>query len=68
MKIEMAFTLTVDVPTSDFDEAESLAQDKAISIIAQTEDATGYRLKYRPTALSFSPEIDVQIKKLFDAN
>ena len=68
MKVEMAFTLTVDVPTSDCDEAESLAQDKAISIIAQTEDATGYRLKYRPTALSFAPEIDVQMKKLFDAN
>ena len=64
----MAFTLTVDVPTEDFDEAESLAQDKAISIIAQTEDATGYRLKYQPTALSFAPEIDEQMKKLFDAN
>jgi hypothetical protein len=68
MKIDMAFTLTVDVPTDDFDEAESLAQDKAISIIAQTEDATGYRLKYQPTALSFAPEIDEQMKKLFDAN
>jgi len=45
MRIDMAFTLTVDVPTSDFDEAESLAQDKAIAIIAQTEYATGYRLK-----------------------
>ncbi len=68
MKIDMTFTLTVDVPTEDFDEAESLAQDKAIAIIIQTMDATGYRLKYQPTALSFSPEIDVQMKKLFDAN
>ena len=68
MKIDMAFTLTVDVPTSDFDEAESLAQDKAISIIAQTEYATGYRLKYRPTALSLQPEITEQWKKTIDLN
>ena len=68
MKIDMAFTLTVDVPTSDFDEAESLAQDKAISIIAQTEYATGYRLKYQPTALSLQPEITEQWKKTIDLN
>jgi hypothetical protein len=68
MKIDMAFTLTVDVPTEDFDEAEALAQIKADAIIILTLDATGYRLKYQPTALSFSPEIDVQMKKLFDAN
>ena len=68
MKIDMAFTLTVDVPTSDFDEAESLAQDKAISIIAQTEYATGYRLKYRPTALSLQPEITEQWKHTIDFN
>ena len=68
MRIDMAFTLTVDVPTSDFDEAESLAQDKAIAIIIQTMDATGYRLKYQPTALSFAPEVDEQMKKLFGLN
>lgn len=68
MKVDMAFTLTVDVPTSDFDEAESLAQDKAISIIAQTEYATGYRLKYIPSALSLEPEITEQWKKTIDLN
>jgi hypothetical protein len=68
MKIDMAFTLTVDVPTDDFDEAEALAKIKADAIMIQTREATGYRLKYQPTALSFSPEIDVQMKKLFDAN
>jgi hypothetical protein len=68
MKIDMAFTLTVEVETDDCDEAEALAQIKADAIIIQTKEATGYRLKYRPTALSFSPEIDVQMKKLFDAN
>ena len=68
MKIDMAFTLTVDVPTSDFDEAESLAQDKAISIIAQTEYATGYRRKDRPTALSLQPEISEQWKHTIDFN
>lgn len=68
MKIEMAFTLITEVETSDCDEAEILAQIKADAIIIQTLQATGYRLKYRPTALSFGPEIDVQLKKLFDAN
>ena len=68
MKIDMAFTLTVDVPTSDFDEAESLAQDKAIAIIIQTLQSTGYRLKYIPSALSLEPEIGVQMKKLFNSN
>lgn len=68
MKIDMAFTLIVDIPTSDFDEAEALAKIKADAIIIQTMEATGYRLKYQPTALSFAPEIDVQMKKLFDAN
>ena len=68
MKIEMAFTLTVDVPTEDYDESIAEARIKADAIIIQTMDATGYRLKYQPTALSFSPEIDHQIKKLFDAN
>ena len=68
MKVDMAFTLTVDVPTSDFDEAESLAQDKAISIIAQTEYATGCRLKYIPSALSLQPEITEQWKHTIDFN
>ena len=68
MKIDMAFTLTVYVPTEDCDEAESLAQDKAISIIAQTEYATGYRLKYIPSALSLQPEITEQWKKTIDFN
>ena len=68
MKIEMAFTLTTEVETSDCDDAETLAQIKADAIIIQTLQSTGYRLKYRPTALSFGPEINDQLKKLFDAN
>ena len=68
MKVDMAFTLTVDVSTEDFDEAESLAQDKAMAIIAQTEYATGYRLKYIPSALSLQPEITEQWKKTIDLN
>ena len=68
MKIDMAFTLTVDVPTEDFDEAESLAQDKAIAIIIQTLQASGYRLKYIPSALSLQPEITEQWKKTIDFN
>ena len=68
MKIEMAFTLIADVNTEDFDEAEALAKIKADAIIIQALETTGYRLKYQPTALSFSPEIDEQMKKFFDAN
>ena len=68
MKIDMAFTLTTEVLTDDFDEAEALAKIKADAIIIQTLNATGYRLKYQPTALSFAPEVDEQMKKLLDAN
>lgn len=68
MKIEMAFTLVTEVNTEDFDEAEALAKIKADAIIIQALEATGYRLKYQPTALSFSPKIDEQMKKFFDAN
>ena len=68
MKIEMAFTLTVDVPTDDFDEAEALAKIKADAIMIQTREATGYRLKYIPSALSLEPEINEQWKKTIDFN
>ena len=68
MKIEMAFTLTVDVPTEDFDEAEALAKIKADAIIIQTLQASGYRLKYIPSALSLQPEINEQWKKTIDLN
>lgn len=68
MKIEMAFTLTTDVETDSFDDAEALARIKADAIIIQTLQATGYRLRYRPTALSFEPEVKEQMNKLFDAN
>jgi len=68
MKIEMAFTLVTEVETEDFDEAEEQAMDKATAIIIQTLEATGYRLKYQPTALSFEPEVKEQMNKLFDAN
>lgn len=68
MKIEMAFTLTVDLPTDDFDKAEALAQYKADAIIIQTLQASGYRLKYIPSALSLQPEINEQWKKTIDLN
>ena len=68
IKIDMAFTLTTEVETDDYDEAIAEAKIKADTIIIQTLQSTGYRLKYQPTALSFAPEIDVQMKKLFDAN
>ena len=68
MKIDMAFTLTVDVPTSDFDEAIAEAGIKADAIIIQTLQASGYRLKYIPSALSLQPEITEQWKKTIDLN
>lgn len=68
MKVEMAFTLTVDLPTDDFDKAEALAQDEADAIIIQTLQASGYRLKYIPSALSLQPEITEQWKKTIDFN
>lgn len=64
MKIEMAFSLVIDVNTDDFDEAELLAKIKADAIIIQTLQATGYRMKYNPDALSFGPELEDQITKL----
>lgn len=63
MKIEMAFSLVTEVNTDDFDEAELLAKIKADAVI-QTLQATGYRLKYCPDALSFGPELEDQITKL----
>ena len=64
MKIELAFSLVVDVNTDDFDEAELLARIKADAIIIQTLQATGYRMKYNPDALSFGPDLEEQTKKL----
>jgi hypothetical protein len=63
MKIEMAFSLVIDVNSDDFDEAELLAKIKADAIIIQTLQATGYRMKYNPDALSFGPDIDEQFAK-----
>ena len=63
MKIEMAFTLVTEVETDDFDEAELLARIKADKIIIQTLQATGYRMKYNPDALSFGPDIEEQFAK-----
>ena len=68
MKVEMAFTVVVETETDDYDESIAEARIKADAIIIQTLQSTGYRLKYQPTALSFAPEIDEQMKKLFDAN
>ena len=64
MKIEMAFSLVTEVNTDDFDEAELLARIKADAVIIQTLQATGYRMKYQPDALSFGPDIEDQITKL----
>ena len=61
MKIEMAFTLVTEVETDDFDEAELLARIKADAIIIQTLQATGYRMKYQPDALSFGPDIEEKL-------
>lgn len=68
MKVDLTFTLTVDVNTDDCDEAEALAKIKADAIMIQTREATGYRLKYVPSALSFSSELDEQWKKTIDFN
>ena len=62
MKIEMAFTLVTEVETDDFDEAELLARIKADAIIIQTLQATGYRMKYNPDALSFGPDIEEKLR------
>ena len=68
MKVDLTFTLTVDVNTDDCDEAEALAKIKADAIIIQTLQASGYRLKYIPSALSLQPEINEQWKKTVDFN
>jgi len=58
----MAFSLVTEVETDDFDEAELLARIKADSIIIQTLQATGYRMKYQPDALSFGPDIEEKLR------
>jgi hypothetical protein len=68
MKVEMAFTVIVETDTDDYDESIAEAQIKADSIIIQTLQATGYRLKYIPSALSLQPEITEQWKKTIDFN
>jgi hypothetical protein len=68
MKVEMAFSVIVDTETDDYDEAIAEARIKADAIIIQTMDATGYRLKYIPSALSLEPEITEQWKKTIDFN
>lgn len=68
MKVEMAFSVIVDTETDDFDEAIAEARIKADAIIIQTLQATGYRLKYIPSALSLQPEISEQWKKTIDFN
>jgi len=68
MKVEMAFTVVVETETDDYDESIAEAQIKAEAIIIQTLQATGYRLKYIPSALSLQPEITEQWKKTIDFN
>jgi len=68
MKVEMAFTVVVETETDDYDESIAEAQIKAEAIIIQTLQATGYRLKYIPSALSLQPEITEQWKKTIEFN
>lgn len=68
MKVELAFSVVVDTETDDYDESIAEAQIKADAIIIQTLQATGYRLKYIPSALSLQPEISEQWKKTIDFN
>jgi hypothetical protein len=68
MKVELAFTVVVDTETDDYDKSIAEAQIKADSIIIQTLQASGYRLKYIPSALSLQPEINEQWKKTIDLN
>lgn len=68
MKIEMAFTVIVETETDDYDESIAEARIKADAIIIQTLQASGYRLKYIPSALSLQPEINEQWKKTIDLN
>ena len=68
MKVELAFSVIVETETDDYDESIAEAQIKAETIIIQTLQATGYRLKYIPSALSLQPEITEQWKKTIDFN
>ena len=68
MKVELAFSVVVETETDDYDESIAEAQIKAEAIIIQTLQATGYRLKYIPSALSLQPEITEQWKKTIDLN
>ena len=68
MKVEMAFTVVVETETDDYDKSIAEARIKADAIIIQTLQATGYRLKYIPSALSLQPEITEQWKKTIDLN
>lgn len=68
MKIEMTFTVIVETDTDDYDESIAEARIKADAIIIQTLQASGYRLKYIPSALSLQPEINEQWKKTIDLN
>lgn len=68
MKVELAFTVVVETDTDDYDEAIAEASIKADAIIIQTLQATGYRLKYIPSALIMEPEITEQWKKTIDFN
>ena len=64
----MAFTLITETETDDYDEAVAEARIKADAIIIQTLQASGYRLKYIPSALSLQPEINEQWKKIISLN
>lgn len=68
MKVKLSFSVLVETETDDFDEAIAEARIKADAIIIQTLQATGYRLKYIPSALSLQPEINEQWKKTIDFN
>jgi hypothetical protein len=68
MKVELAFSVIVETETDDYDESIAEARIKADAIIIQTLQATGYRLKYIPSALSLEPEITEQWKKTIDFN
>ena len=68
MKVEMAFTVIVETDTDDYDESIAEARIKADAIIIQTLQASGYQLKYIPSALSLQPEINEQWKKTIDLN
>ena len=64
MKVRLTFTLDVEVKTNDPDEAEQLAKVKADAVIIQTMEATGYRMKYRESAFSMAPQLDIYLDDL----